>query len=92
MQTEQLYTIYQQYPSVQTDTRKLKQGDIFFALKGGNFNGNAFAKQAIDSGATYAVIDEKEFEIDLSNAVQGYYHLILKSNDIIYIWKLVIIK
>lgn len=63
MQIEQLYTIYQQYPSVQTDTRKLKTGDIFFALKGGNFNGNHFAKQAIDAGAAYAVIDEKEFEI-----------------------------
>jgi UDP-N-acetylmuramoyl-tripeptide--D-alanyl-D-alanine ligase len=63
MQIEQLYNIYQQYPSVQTDTRKLKTGDIFFALKGDNFNGNHFAKQAIDAGAAYAVIDEKEFEI-----------------------------
>src|SRR5688572_8224489 len=63
MQIEQLYSIYQQYPSVQTDTRKLTTGDIFFALKGGNFNGNHFAKQAIDAGAAYAVIDEKEFKI-----------------------------
>jgi len=63
MTIEQLYEIYKQYPSVQTDTRKLKPGDIFFALKGGNFNGNAFAKQAIDADAAYAVIDEKEFEI-----------------------------
>jgi UDP-N-acetylmuramoyl-tripeptide--D-alanyl-D-alanine ligase len=60
---EELYKIYQQYPSVQTDTRKLKAGDIFFALKGPNFNGNSFAKQAIDSGATYVIIDEKEYEI-----------------------------
>lgn len=60
---EQLYTIYKQYPSVQTDTRNLKQGDIFFALKGGNFNGNAFAQKAIDAGAAYAVIDEPAFEI-----------------------------
>ena len=63
MQTEQLYKIYKQYSSVQTDTRKLKPGDIFFALKGDNFNGNKFAQQAIDSGAAYAVIDEKEYEI-----------------------------
>jgi len=63
MQIEKLYDIYKKYPSVQTDTRKLKQDDIFFALKGGNFNGNAFARQAIDAGAAYAVIDEKEFEI-----------------------------
>ena len=63
MQLEELYTIYKQYPSVQTDTRKLKVGDIFFALKGDNFNGNAFAKQAIETGAAYAVIDEAAFEI-----------------------------
>jgi len=63
MMIEELYKIYQQYPSVQTDTRKLKTGDIFFALKGPNFNGNSFAKQAIDNGAAYVVIDEKEYEI-----------------------------
>lgn len=63
MRIEQLYELYKKFPSVQTDTRKLKPGDIFFALKGGNFNGNTFAKQAIDNGAAHAVIDEKEFEI-----------------------------
>ncbi len=60
---EELYKIYQEHPSVQTDTRKLKAGDIFFALKGPNFNGNSFAKQAIQDGAAHVVIDEKEFEI-----------------------------
>lgn len=63
MSIERLYEIYLQYPSVQTDTRKLKAGDIFFALKGDNFNGNSFAAKAIEAGAAYAVIDEKEFEI-----------------------------
>lgn len=63
MPIEELYSRYLQYPSVQTDTRKLKPGDIFFALKGGNFNGNAFARQAIDMGAVLAVIDEKDYEI-----------------------------
>src|SRR6186997_203615 len=60
---EELYKVYQQYPSVQTDTRKLKAGDIFFALKGPNFNGNSFARKAIDIGAAYVVINEKEYEI-----------------------------
>ena len=63
MSIEQLYETFTQYPSVQTDTRKLKKDDLFFALKGENFNGNHFAKTAIDAGAAYAVIDEKEFEI-----------------------------
>ena len=59
MTIEQLYSLFQQYPSIQTDTRKLKQGDIFFALKGPNFNGNQFAQQALQAGAAYAVVDEK---------------------------------
>jgi UDP-N-acetylmuramoyl-tripeptide--D-alanyl-D-alanine ligase len=63
MQVEKLYPIYKQHPSVQTDTRKLKAGDLFFALKGDNFNGNAFAKQALDAGAAYAVIDEAAWSI-----------------------------
>lgn len=58
MTIPELYTIYQRFPSVQTDTRKLKEGDIFFSLKGDNFNGNAFALKALETGAAYAVIDE----------------------------------
>src|SRR5215467_9018447 len=58
MKIEELYKIYLRHPSVQTDTRKLKAGDIFFALKGEKFNGNAFALKALELGASYAVIDE----------------------------------
>lgn len=61
MTIEQLYNIYQSHPSVQTDTRKLAEGDLFFALKGDNFNGNAFAAAALEKGAAYAVIDEPAF-------------------------------
>lgn len=64
MNIPQLYEIYKKNPSIQTDTRKLKKGDIFFALKGPHFNGNSFAEKAIDAGAACAVIDEKEFEIE----------------------------
>lgn len=56
-----LYELYLQNPSVQTDTRKLKQGDIFFALTGPAFDGNSFAGQALEQGAAYAVIDNPEF-------------------------------
>jgi len=63
MNIPELYEIYKKYPSVQTDTRKLREGDIFFALKGPSFNGNEFAQKAIEEGASYAVIDEKKFEI-----------------------------
>ena len=54
----ELYNIYLQHPQVQTDTRKLQPGDLFFALKGANFNGNQFALQALEAGAAYAVVDE----------------------------------
>lgn len=84
MDTEQLYQLYLQHPSVQTDTRKLKPGDIYFALKGPNFNGNQFAQKAIEAGASYAVIDEVAFQIpgktiivnDVLSALQSlaYYH------------------
>lgn len=59
-----IYQLYLQHPQVQTDTRKLMPGDLFFALKGPSFNGNQFARQALESGAAYAIIDEKEYYKD----------------------------
>ena len=65
MQIEQLYKIYSAHPSVQTDTRKLKKDDLFFALKGPSFNGNLFAQQAVEAGAAFAITDEViNFESD----------------------------
>lgn len=57
-----LYSLFLENPSVQTDTRKLKQGDIFFALSGPNFNGNTFARKSLELGAAYAIVD-KELDI-----------------------------
>ena len=48
--------------SVCTDTRKITPNCIFFALKGDNFNGNTFAKEALLKGALIAVIDEKKYQ------------------------------
>ena len=53
-----LYELYKKHPQVQTDTRKLKLGDLYFALKGPNFNGNVFALTALENGASYAIVDE----------------------------------
>lgn len=61
MSIDELYSIYQQHPFVQTDTRKLKPNDIFFALKGPNFNGNTYAETALDMGAAIAVIDDEAY-------------------------------
>ena len=56
---ESLYEIFLRYPSISTDTRKVKPNDLFFALKGENFNGNHFAIPALNNGAAYAIIDEE---------------------------------
>jgi UDP-N-acetylmuramoyl-tripeptide--D-alanyl-D-alanine ligase len=59
---EQLYSLFLEHPAVCTDTRDIKPGSIFFALKGENFNGNKFAEQALNAGCSIAVIDEVEFQ------------------------------
>ena len=46
---------------VSSDTRKIKQGDIFFGLRGDNFNGNEYAGQAIEKGAVCVVVDEASY-------------------------------
>jgi UDP-N-acetylmuramoyl-tripeptide--D-alanyl-D-alanine ligase len=60
--TEQLYQLYQQHPVITTDTRKIAHGSIFFALKGAQFDANTFAKQAIEAGVAYAVVDNPEYK------------------------------
>jgi UDP-N-acetylmuramoyl-tripeptide--D-alanyl-D-alanine ligase len=62
MQIKDIYSIFLQYPSICTDTRKINKGDIFFALKGESFNGNKFAKKAIKEGCSFAIIDEKKYK------------------------------
>ena len=59
-----LYNIYLQHPNVQTDTRKLQTGDLYFALKGANFNGNRFAATALEAGAAYCIVDEEDAVVD----------------------------
>lgn len=55
-----LYDKYLSASGVSTDTRIIKPGNIFFALKGPNYNANKFAKAALEQGAGYAVIDDPE--------------------------------
>ena len=62
MEIEKLYDFFKRYPLISTDTRNIKKDSIFFALKGVSFDGNTFAKLAIESGAKYAVISDKAFQ------------------------------
>ena len=62
MSIAELYQLYTQNYLVDTDTRSIRQGTLFFALKGANFNGNTFADKALEARASYAVIDEAEYK------------------------------
>jgi UDP-N-acetylmuramoyl-tripeptide--D-alanyl-D-alanine ligase len=61
---EELYKIFLQHPVACTDTRNIKPGSLFFALKGANFNANEFAKEAINKGCSFAIIDEEKYYTD----------------------------
>lgn len=54
----QLYHLFVQSSGITTDTRNVLAGNIFFALKGENFNANLFAEEALNKGASYVVVDE----------------------------------
>ena len=64
MDIEELYTVFLASEGVNTDTRTLRPGQLFFALKGENFDGNAYAFPALDAGASYAVVNEYVVEDD----------------------------
>jgi len=66
MEIGSIHKIFLKSNGVSTDSRKVKKNDIYFSLKGPNFNGNKFAKSAIEKGACYAIVDQKEYVIDKS--------------------------
>jgi len=63
MELKQLHQRFLKHPKVCTDTRKISNDCIFFALKGENFNGNTYAAEALRKGAAYAVVDEEKYAI-----------------------------
>jgi len=58
---EKIYALYGKSGKVSTDSRKIEKDSLFFALKGENFNGNKYASDALKKGASFAIIDEKEY-------------------------------
>ena len=55
---ELIYNSFLAGSRITTDSREVKDGDIFIALKGENHNGNTFAAKAVAQGAKHVVIDE----------------------------------
>ena len=59
-----LYSKFKQANGVSIDTRSIKGGELFFCLRGDNFNGNKFAQQALDSGAFLVIVDDSDYFIE----------------------------
>ncbi len=70
-QTEQLYALFVAHPVVTTDSRDCPEGSIFFALKGETFDGNRYARAALEAGCSFAVVDNPEY------AEEGNPHIVL---------------
>ena len=64
MSIKELHNLFKKCGGVSTDSRQVKNGDLFFSLKGPNFNGNEYAKNAIQRGAKYAIVDEQKYIFD----------------------------
>lgn len=64
MEIKDLYQRYLTSGSVSTDSRNITRGSVFFALHGPNFNANQFASEALDKGASLAVVDDKKIAND----------------------------
>ena len=58
MNIADIYKVFKSCGSVTTDSRNIKGGELFFALKGENFDGNEYAMKALEAGAAYAVINK----------------------------------
>ena len=57
MTIQEIYTVFKSCTCVTTDSRAIKGGELFFALKGENFDGNEYAMKALEAGAAYAVVN-----------------------------------
>ncbi|SFU31075.1 UDP-N-acetylmuramoyl-tripeptide--D-alanyl-D-alanine ligase [Pustulibacterium marinum] len=64
MNIEKLHQLFLESSGVTTDTRNIKNNNIFFALKGENFNGNTFTQEALNQGAKAVIIDEESYYLN----------------------------
>lgn len=64
MDINYIHSLFLQCSSVSIDTRKIETNSLFIAIKGERFDANTFAKEALDKGASYVIIDDKSYFID----------------------------
>ena len=59
---KEIYSIFKNSSGISTDTRTIKNNSIYFALKGPSFNGNDFAREALEKGAKLSVVDDESLD------------------------------
>ena len=64
MNINTIHSLFLECTKVSTDTRKIEKDCLFVALKGDNFDANTFAKEALDKGAKFVIIDNNEYYIN----------------------------
>lgn len=64
MNIQEIHNLFLKCKSLSIDTRKIEKDSMFFAIKGENFDANTFAKEALDLGALFVVIDNDSYFID----------------------------
>ena len=64
MDIQELHKIFLECNAISIDNRKISKDSLFVAIKGERFDANVFAKSALESGAKYAVIDNKDYYLD----------------------------
>ena len=61
MKAKDLYNYFLKSTGVATDSRQIEEGKLFICLQGDHFNGNKFAAEAIEKGASYVIVDDVEY-------------------------------
>lgn len=64
MDISYIHSLFLKCKSVSIDTRKIELNSLFVAIKGERFDANTFAKEALDKGASYVIIDDESYFID----------------------------
>ncbi|NDP26479.1 MAG: UDP-N-acetylmuramoyl-tripeptide--D-alanyl-D-alanine ligase [Flavobacterium sp.] len=59
-----IHSVFLKCNSVSIDTRKIESDSLFVAIKGENFDANTFAKEALEKGASFVIIDNQDYFID----------------------------
>lgn len=64
MDISHIHNLFLKCNAVSIDTRKIEPNSMFVAIKGDNFDANTFAKEALEKGASYVIIDNEDYFVD----------------------------